>query len=483
MVWFRLALGVMLVLSFGAAAAEMDERRVVFLDNGPGIEDGSRTYDPQSRSCGQGKHRVFNRLESVAAALADAEVLYLRGGTYSRPDVGKYIEVHGNKVNYWTGALAVDARGTEAKRKLVAAYKDELVIIQARDGVSGYNPDPADTTYKNSSHYYPHPAISIGGEYADVRGLKTYGQVVIYGHDVSIQDCDLGGAGPHMNQGQVIAINGSNRKGGAYNVLIRNNHIHHSCWGESDTNGAALMCYDASFITEHNEFTDNWGDLCVKDTGQQDGREAVVRYNFFGPSAPRPQSSFGCNGPNQDRHADRILIHNNVFLRKAVGISFRMPARLEPIKAYQNTFVDCGFGPGESGDVGDWINTDACATRNIFYHTQPKQRFFHIQTEPWEKLKSDQNMFFSMNGDTAWSHKNRQRATTLQQWQEYSGIEKNSVWRDPGFVKPDGSTPADFKRREAKPVDVTDQEGPHTCGAYVTGEEVVGRFPATMPRK
>ena len=483
MLWFRLAFGAVWVLNCAAAAAALDERRVVFLDSSPGIEDGSRTYDPHARSCGKGKFRVFSRLENAAAALADADVLYLRGGTYSRADVGRYIEVHGNKVNYWTGALAVGASGTEANRKLVAAYEDELAIIQAKPGVSEYNPEPADTTFRNSSHYYPHPAISIGGNYVDVRGLKTFGQVVISGHDVSVQDCDLGGGGPHMNQGQVIAINGGNCKGGAYNVLIRNNRIHHSCWGESHGNGAALMCYDASFIAEHNEFTDNWGDLCVKDTGQQDGREVIVRYNVFGPSSLNPQSSFGFNGPNQDTHADRILVHNNLFLRKAVGISFRMPARLEPIKAYQNTFVDCGFGPGESGDVGDWINTAACATRNIFYHSQPGQRFFHVQTEPWEKLRSDQNLFFSAADKTTWWHKYRQRATTLQEWQEYSGMEKGSAWRDPGFVKPAGSAPADFKRREAKPADVPDNEGPHTCGAYVTGDENVGRLAAAVPRK
>ena len=453
---------------------------VVFLDSAPGVTNDSATYDPKTRTCGAGKHRVFTDLDQAARALTDADCLYVRSGTYSRKSVGSYITVHGNTVNYWTGALAISASGSPQKRKRVIAYQNEPVVIQARSGVSDYNAVPSDPSYKNSSHFYPNPAISIAGAYVDVAGFKTFGQVVITGHDVSVQDCDLGGGGPHMNQGQVIAINGGNCKGGAYNILIRNNRIHHSCWGESHGNGAALMCYDGSFIAEHNEFTDNWGDLTVKDTGQQQGREVVVRYNFFGPGSVNPQSGFGINGPNQDRQADRILIHHNIFLRKSVAISFRMPARLEPIRAYQNTFVDCGFGSADVGDVGDWINTEASLSRNVFYHSGAGQRFFSVQTEPWDKLQSDGNLFFSTTADTTWWHKYRQRATTLQQWQDYSGREKNSVWRDPGFIKPDGSRPADFKRKDKKPADVADKDGPLTCGAYVTGDEVIGLLPTPM---
>jgi hypothetical protein len=59
----------------------------------------------------------------------------------------------------------------------MGAYRDERVIIQAKPGLSRYNPDPGDTGFKKSSHCYPHPAVTIGGSLADVRGLATYGQV------------------------------------------------------------------------------------------------------------------------------------------------------------------------------------------------------------------------------------------------------------------------------------------------------------------
>lgn len=452
---------------------------VIFLDSAPGMINGSKTYEPKTRACGQGQFVVFTELDQAAQALAQADTLYIRAGTYSRESVGKYIEVHGNKVNYWVGSLAIRASGTPEKRKSVSAYKGEEVIIQAKQGASHYNPDPGDTSFRNSSHYYPHPAVSIAGAFVDVRGLKTYGQVVISGHDILLEGCDLGGGGPHMNQGQVVALNGTG-KTGVYNVVIRNNKIHHSTWGESAGNGSALMCYDASFIVENNEFYDNYGpDLTIKDTGGQDGREITIRYNFFGPSSIGPQANAGVNGHNQDRHIDHVTIHNNVFLNKAIGIRFNMPARLGPMVAYSNTFVNCGYGRGEAGDVGDWINTEAVLYNNIFYHSRSGQKFYDVQTKPWDKLTSDYNLFFSATGDTEWKHVYRRRATTLPAWLEYSGRDKHSVWKDPGFVNPNGKRPEDFKRKgdPARIVDVQGGKYGPVCGAYVSGEEVIGLIP------
>ena len=171
---------------------------VIFLDSFPGVVNGSTTYDPATRTCGKGSFKVYTEIADAANALKSGDTLYIRAGVYSRPSVGNYITVHGNKVNYWTGILDIAASGTPHKHIVVSAYKGELVVIQAKQGVSHYNPDPADTTFKNSSHFYPNPAIGIHGAYIDVIGLKTYGQVVITGHDITLQNCDLGGGGPHM---------------------------------------------------------------------------------------------------------------------------------------------------------------------------------------------------------------------------------------------------------------------------------------------
>ena len=71
----------------------------IFLDNNSAVVNGSTSYDPQTRTCGKGKCHVFTELDQAARALVDANILYVRAGIYSRASVGKYIEVHGNKVN------------------------------------------------------------------------------------------------------------------------------------------------------------------------------------------------------------------------------------------------------------------------------------------------------------------------------------------------------------------------------------------------
>ena len=450
-----------------------NEGKVIFLDNKESVVNGSALYDPNTRTCGDGEYRVFTDLDEAARALADADVLYIRGGTYTRASVGKYITVHGHRVNYFTGVLDIAASGTAQRRKLLSAYFGETAVIQARPGVNHYNPDPGDTSFTNSSHYYPHPAIGIHGDYLDVRALKTYGQVVISGHDITLEYCDLGGGGPHMNQGQVVAIN-SNRPGGVYNVVVRNNRVHHSCWGESRGNGAAVMGYNFSAIIENNHFYDNYGaDVRIKDCGDQQGKTTIVRCNFFGPTAVCPDGNTGVGGMNQDKDVDRILIHNNIFYKKTVGVSCDGPPEGPLPKGmfvYNNSFVNC------EADLSEWTNPPIHAHNNLFYHFKEGQRFYDIQSDPWSQLDADHNLFYSATGDTQWRHLYRNRGSDLAAWQRYSGKDANSVWRVPQFVSPFGGRPGDFKRK-GRPSDVSGSKYGPVCGAYITGNEIIGVMP------
>jgi hypothetical protein len=442
---------------------------VVFLDNGTGVVNGSRAYDPETRSCGSGSATVYTDLEQAAQALVDADVLYVREGTYSRESVGNYITVHDHQVNYWTGALAIGASGTPGKHKLVSAYKDEKVIIQPKPGVSAYNPDPSDETFTNSSHFYPHPAISVGGSFVDVVGFKTYGQVLISGHDVTLTGCDIGGAGPHMNQGQAVVLN-SNRPGGVHDVVIGNNLIHHSSWGESAANGAGFMGYNFSCVIEHNEFFDNYGaDIRIKDTGGQEERDIAVRYNVFRPTTINPNGNAGFGGIGQDGQVRKVFVYGNMFFHKATGIDWN-GSGLQGTFAYNNAFVDCGT------DVGTWLKPLIHVANNLYYHSRTGQKFYDVQADPLSKLSSDWNLFFSTTGDTQWRNLYRSRGTTLADWQAYSGCDQHAVWKDPAFVNPSGSDPEDFKRK-GNPQDVTGSEYGPVCGAYVTGDEVIGIEP------
>ena len=128
--------------------------------------------------------------------------------------------------------------------------------------------------------------------------------------------------------------------------------------------------------------------------------------------------------------------------------------------------------------MGDWQNPKIHLFNNLYYHSEAKQIFYDIQTDPWAKLKSDWNLFYSTTGDTTWRHEYRSRASTLTDWQRYSGKDVHSVWKDPRFVRPTGSRTEDFKRKD--PADIEDVEGSKCgplCGAYVTGKEIIGVEP------
>ena len=185
-----------------------------------------------------------------------------------------------------------------------------------------------------------------------------------HGHDVTLEGCDLGGGGPHMNQGQVVAIN-SNRAGGVYNVVVRNNRIHHSCWGRvcperRCADGVQLQCHNreqrVSRTTTAPTFRQGH-----RGTNRA-GATHVGTISSGRPTSP-PTETPAVGGMNQDKDIDRILIHNNIFYRKAWGVicDGPPPARLPTgMFIYNNTFVECG------GDVSDWQNPMIRAYNNLF---------------------------------------------------------------------------------------------------------------------
>jgi hypothetical protein len=221
-------------------------------------------------------------------------------------------------------------------------------------------------------------------------------------------------------------------------------------------------------------FYDNYGaDIRIKDCSDQQRRTTVIRYNFFGPTTICPKGNTGVGGMNQDKDIDRILIHNNIFYKKTVGVSCDGPPPGPPPKGmfvYHNTFVDCGV------DLTEWTNPVIYAYNNIYYHAKKGQKYYDVQSKPWSNLNADHNLFFSTTGDAQWRHLYRSRGSILAAWQQYSGKDKNSVWKDPVFTNRTGSRAEDFKRKEdlRKTQDVADGKYGSICGAYVTGDEAIG---------
>ena len=411
-------------------------------------------YSIQNRDCSGNDGLAFNDLRDALGNLQGGDTLFIRNGTYSKPHTGDYRE----------GALAINVSGNAAQPTTVSAYPGEQPIICADINKPHYNPNPGDTSFHNSSKYYPNPAISVGAAFVKVYGLKTFGQVYINGNDVLVENCDLGGGGPVINQGNVVLLYG-------HNLTIRNNKIHNSCWGESDINGSAVMGYNFSAIIENNEFYDNWGsDIRLKDTGGQIGRATHIRNNFFKPSAY--SNCVGVRGIAQDGQIDYVYISNNIFFEKVVAIEWDGGA-LKGTTAHNNTFINCGK------DISTWRKNKIYAFNNLHYSSKNGQRYYDIQADPLSNLASDYNLFYSTTGDKSFYNLYKKKGSSLGAWRSYSGKDAASISTNPNFVNPNGNNPQDFKRQNYTG-EVSSPYGVMT-GAYQTGNEIIGVDPNLPP--
>jgi hypothetical protein len=439
--------------------------KTFYLDGNLSSSCVGSTYSTANRNCSGSDGQGYKTLQEAVTNLAGSDTLHIRSGTYIR-----------TTNNTRKGSLAIDVSGTSGAHTVVRAYTGEQPVICTETGRCQYNPSPDDRSVTNcngtggqggAACYYPNPAISIGGNFVDVIGLKTFGQLLIgAAHDVLVEANDLGGGGPAINQGSVVLIDNNSQ---AYNLTIRNNYIHHSAWGESNANSAALMGYNFSATIENNEFYDNWSvDIRLKDTGSQIGRTTYIRNNFFRPSTIFTDPGIGVMGCNQDCTLDNVEINNNIFLQKRTGISWESSAATKATTAFNNTFINC------TDDIFVWQASPAVFSfNNVFYHSTSSQKFYYFENPayPVTALTSNWNNFYTTAG-TQWRHGNS-TYSTLSAWQSGSGKDENSIASNPNFVNASGTRAEHFKRT-SYPHEVSGSKYGTVTGAYETGNEMIG---------
>jgi Right handed beta helix region len=446
-----LILKAILILVFFSSSAFA----TVFLDGSTtNCNDGSTNYNPASRSCGSGSDKVYKNLDTFSQNITTGTANYIRSGSYFRDNPT------GGSLN-----LTASHSGTPGNHTVISAYPGEerqASIGTASRGAT-YNSNPGDTGWTGSADYYPNSAILITEtNYVTINGLKTYGQVYSRGnHDVLLQNSDFGGGGPSENQGNVVKLNN------VYNAIVKNNIIHHSCWGENNENGSAIIFYDASATIEYNTFYDNWGyDVFLKDSGKQSGRTTVIKNNFFGPSNIFSNVG-GIRGHNQDVQIAGQYIHHNIFLNKDAGIIVLASPEINDV--YNNTFINCSIDIASSSSGGPY---QLRAFNNLFYHATSNKYFMQLYDTNYI-MASDYNIFFgsgmwgkSAPGATTWE-------TTLTGWQSFISKDINSITSNPNFFNAAGSTPDAFKRTSY--VEYFEASTfSKRAGAYETGNEVIG---------
>jgi pectate lyase len=433
--------------------------KIFYLDSTAGNCSGK--YSIANRNCAGSDGDSYGTLSGAMSALSGGDTLYIRAGTYTR-----------STNNNYTGALSISAGGTSSNYTKIFAYPGETPIICPADDQGNkycqYNPNPGDTTYGSctpgrslggSACYYPNPAVNIGANYVHLSGIQTFGGTLISGNNFILENCDLGGGGPNINQGQVLMIAPSS--GG----IVRNNRIHNSAWGESNANGSALMGYDFSVIIENNEFYNNWSaDIRLKDTGGQAGKTTEIRYNFF-----RTSGSTGVEVGNQDMNIGGVNIYNNVFIGKSVGIDHK-DTNIGITTEYNNTFINC------KKDIYTWVSGKPTHSyNNLFYHASGGQSYYDFDGGSYgTATNSEYNMFYTASGSSNWA-----TASSFSAWQGYGFDRYGKNGINPNFVNPAGTSPGDFKRTSYAG-DVSGSPYGTVAGAYETGNELIGLGPGSI---
>ena len=132
-------------------------------------------YSITQRNCIGSDGDAYRDLADAEAALQGCDLLYIRPGNYS----------HSSTNSWYKGALQIKASGKAEHHTIITTLigEERQAVICAKDGDCRYNPDPHDSTgypcipgksIGGGTCFYPNPAISVSGNYIEMRDGKAY---------------------------------------------------------------------------------------------------------------------------------------------------------------------------------------------------------------------------------------------------------------------------------------------------------------------
>ena len=305
-----------------------------------------------------------------------------------------------------------------------------------------------------------------------------------------IQNCDLSGGGTYQGFPAVIRTSGNTASSSPptdwnENLLVRNCKLHDNlaAMNQSGVNDILVLTYGAkNVIIENSEF---YNALNIGIRWKDHPNNMTARYNYF---HDMPAGVHGCGQYCTD---GPIYVYHNVFNNVGNCIGVEAGSGIGPFEVRNNTFYNC------SNDFY-WWNAAGSGDRhfqsfnNIQYHGTTGQ-FYHWLESNWTAayyVYLDYNQYFASGVATNWYINNANRSSTLSGWQTYldaqgagsTNGDDNAVSTNPNFLN--GSVtftaPADFKR-SAYPVNGRGGAFPSVMGAYVTGNEIIGVRPGSLP--
>lgn len=253
-------------------------------------------------------------------------------------------------------------------------------------------------------------------------------------------------------------------------VAVVNNrisNIRHAV--QPSRNHAAIMTYDASFVTiEHNELRDGDDGIYLKGDHAGDGRPNgafTVRFNRLQDLAGHGITILGVT-----RVGDQPTeIAQNLIARAHIGMLFNSVGGDHPasVRVHHNTLVGgtAGFFPNAPATMFDFhVTQNLVHGAPVFLFesfTQPD-----LQTVIANGYLSDDN-HAHLHPEWAWGR-------SLVDWQTFSGLDAASSTGDPLFVAPAAD---DYRLGPSSPAAQASATG-GPVGCYLAGSEHIGVEPA-----
>lgn len=395
---------------------------------------------------------------NTSQAARAGDTVIVRAGTYSTTGTGSRLEPAYNPVNSGTSGAPIVFRADGT-----------VVLTQTGTGPS---------LGANGKNYITWKGFTVNE--INALGASDTGPAVLWlTTGSSIEDSIIDG----YDAGAMGSNHCGIRLENATNCLVRNNKISNVLnYGSFHMNGAGIMDYNGiNNIIEHNEIYNCGAGIYIK-AGNHQGY--IIRYNYI----------YGCQFQiafqNSHPSLGTPLIYQNIIRctpngapPEDYGIWIRYNSYR--VKVVNNTIVNCNRNAGlaTSQTVGTVMHN------NIVYQTQG-----HVLSA-WEltsadEISADYNNYYTSN---AWSIAGRSYAS-LSSWRTAlggcpgSGNECNSITSNPLFVNENAAV---YRLQTGSPArmlgrDILNLTGGGTstiipAGAYITGNEIIGRTGGAMP--
>ena len=281
------------------------------------------------------------------------------------------------------------------------------------------------------------------------------------------------------------------------NVLVRNNRIHNVYTGSNVNNGAGIMVYASGGVTfEHNEIFNCGSGIFIKGGPPTHVDFFTVRYNLIHDIGENRGAPMGggiilhAGAPNRPDAPARV--YQNVVKNVAeAGIKIWMLDGRDPLnnpmnaRIFNNTIDTAYYGLFVQGEI--LSGAGHVFHNNILVNIQDGGIVLEGSSAALEKSRfdSEHNLFFRTGDLVAEGRKD-----SLSGWRRrygQDGADPESRRGDPKFVDAEGGN---YRLQPGSParglgVDGLDLDGDGStanriqAGAYITGEETIGRRPPT----